>query len=78
MGLLYSQSKWIQAHTHISFVPHTLPPLRKPNHHLIENIFSHRIVLNLRIIMDISMNLVENVSLQYSQELHYDSDSQKQ
>lgn len=67
MFLLYNQKS--ESRTHLSGTPTTV---------LLKTYLSTKNILNIRLIMDISLNCVENVSQEYSQELHYDSDSQKQ
>lgn len=66
----------VNSSTHISFPAHTLPPLRKASNNLTENMFSTRLY-NLRINMELSLNMVENASLKFSQELCHHSDQQK-
>lgn len=43
MDVFIVNSMHVNSSTHISFPPHTLPPLRKASNNLIENIFSNRI-----------------------------------
>lgn len=67
MDVFIVQSKQVNSGTHISFafVPHTLPPLNPITISLKTHLVTDFFFLNLRIIMDRSLNFVENVSLQY-------------